>query len=143
MAGRMDITKMCHGIADWMDGSGPLADIVISSRIRLARNVAGYLFFSHADEEQQAELLEYVRGNIMATELKDDMSFLEMRETPVLQHRILSERHLISRRLAESQGICGVALANNESLTIMINEEDHLRLQALAAVCNCERHTTI
>jgi len=129
----MNIGKMCHGIADWMDGSGPLADIVISSRIRLARNVAGFLFFSHADEEQQAELLEYVSGNIMATELKDDMSFLEMRNTPALQRRILAERYLISRRLADSQGICGVTLAHNESLTIMINEEDHLRLQVLAS----------
>ena len=68
-----NISKIYHQVADWMDNSGPLSDIVISSRIRLARNVAGFFFFSHADNEQQAELLDFIREKVMKTELKKDL----------------------------------------------------------------------
>lgn len=129
----MDISNLHLSIADWMDGSGPLSDIVISSRVRLARNIVGFLFFSHADEEQQNEVLEFAHEKIMATSLKNELSFLRMDETPVLHRHVLAERHLISQHLAANSGPCGVELSQDESLAMMINEEDHLRLQAMAS----------
>ena len=124
---------MYQNVAEWMDGSGPLSDIVISSRVRLARNVSGFVFFGQADRKQQEELLEYVRRKVMTTELKDDLMFFGMQETSPLERLVLAERHLISNRLAQGQGPCGVAVSRDESLTMMINEEDHLRVQALAS----------
>ena len=128
-----NVSDIYNRTSDWMDGSGPMSDIVLSSRIRLARNIAGYLFFSHADQEQQSDLLEYVRRRIMTTELKDELWYLNMAKTRSLERHMLAERHLISRRLAESQGARGVALSHDESLALMVNEEDHLRVQMLAS----------
>ena len=126
-----DISNIYSSVADWMDGSGPMSDIVVSSRVRLARNVAGYLFFSHADDEQQSEVLEFIRIKVMETELKDTLWYIDMNDTPNRQRQMLAERHLISRRLAEGQGSRGVALSHDESLALMINEEDHIRVQVL------------
>ena len=128
-----DITNIYKKVSDWMDGSGPMSDIVISSRIRLARNVAGFLFFSHADKEQQRELLDFIRGKVMETELKNDLWYVNMEETAPLERLVLVERHLISQRLVDREGPCGVALSHDESLSVMINEEDHIRMQVLAS----------
>jgi len=116
-----------------MDDSGPLGDIVISCRIRLARNIAGFQFFSHADAEQQAEVLGFVRDKVMASELKNDLWYIDMSEISALEREMLTERHVISKQLAQSQGARAVALSHDESLAMMINEEDHLRLQVLAS----------
>jgi len=106
---------------------------VLSSRIRLARNISGYVFYARADKQQQSELLDYIRERIWSTSLKDDLNFLAMRDTSALERHVLSERNLISRRLAEAEGDCGVAISHNESLAVMVNEEDHLRIQTLAS----------
>lgn len=116
-----------------MDGSGPMSDIVVSSRIRLARNIAGFVFFSHADPDQQKELLEHIRSKVMETELQESLWYITMDETPDLERLMLAERHLISRRLAEGSGPRAVALSHDESLALMINEEDHIRVQVLSS----------
>ncbi|MCF7958754.1 MAG: protein arginine kinase [Phycisphaerae bacterium] len=123
---------MYNHVAPWMDGSGPMNDIVISSRIRLARNISGFLFFPRADAQQQRDVLNYVHDRLMTTDVGKSMMYLDMENVPVLQRSILVERHLISRRLAEGNGACGVSISQDETLAVMINEEDHLRLQAIA-----------
>jgi len=128
-----NITRIYDNICDWMDGSGPLSDIVVSSRIRLARNVSGFVFSTQADEQQRDELLHYLHDQIMETELKNDLWYLEMSRTTSLERSMLAERHLISGRLAEGNTGCGVALSHDESLTLMLNEEDHVRIQVLAS----------
>lgn len=129
----MEQPQIYQRAGDWMDSSGPLSDVVISSRIRLARNIAGFLFFSRANEQQQSEVLEFVRQKIMASELQKDLWYLNIQDTPPLQRSLLAERHLVSKELAHGRGARGVALTHDESLTLMINEEDHLRIQVLAS----------
>ncbi len=128
-----DISNIYQKSSDWMDGSGPLSDIVISSRIRLARNVAGFVFRTNAEDVQQQEVLNFLHKNIMQTELGDYLHFLNMGQVRQLERQMLSERQLISKRLLEGDGWSGVALSLDESLAIMINEEDHIRMQVLAS----------
>jgi len=128
----MKLPQLYEHVGAWLDGTGPLCDIVISSRIRLARNIAGFLFFSHASDKEQAELLGFVHDKFNMTQLKDRMWFVDMEDISALERRLLAERHVVSRELAEGQGARAVALSHDESLALMINEEDHLRIQALA-----------
>ena len=117
----------------WMDGSGPKSDVVISSRIRLARNIDGFLFYSHASTEQRSELLDFIHGRILETDLRDRIWYVDIQQAGPLERQILKERQLISKQLAEGDGSRGVAISHDESLSVMINEEDHLRIQMLAS----------
>lgn len=129
----MTFSSMYQGVGAWLSGDGPDNDIVISSRVRLARNVAGFSFFTQAKSAEQTEVLNFVRNNIMATQLKDRLSYVEVDRATGLDCQLLRERHLISKELAESEGSRGVALTNDETLALMINEEDHLRIQVMAS----------
>lgn len=129
----MNLSQHFNDISSWLDGTGPQSDIVVSSRIRLARNISGYLFFAQADNQQRQEVLEFVQQQVMGTELKDRFWFFNMEEVSPLERQILAERHLISRQLADGHGARGVAVARDEQIALMINEEDHLRIQALAS----------
>ncbi|MBI9016419.1 MAG: protein arginine kinase [Phycisphaerae bacterium] len=119
-------------VATWMRDAGPLSDIVISSRVRLARNIKGFQFLSKADAQQKLELLEYIRAGLMNSDLANELTFLKIQDTSPLEREILVERHLISKHLANSQSPGGLALSADESLAVMVNEEDHLRLQAMS-----------
>ena len=130
---KMDLSTIHQQVGGWLDNSGPLCDIVISSRIRLARNVSGYLFHGHADEEQHTEVYKLICDRIMSTQLKEDLCCVDLCDIPELSRQLLRERHLVSQRLADGEGARGVALATDESLSLMINEEDHLRVQVLAS----------
>ncbi|MBN1844888.1 MAG: hypothetical protein JW810_04335, partial [Sedimentisphaerales bacterium] len=128
----MKLSEMCKGVGPWLASEGPHGDVVVSSRIRLARNVAGFHFYSHANPEQQKEILEFVHERLMRTPLKKDLWYISMSDTSAMERRLLTERHLISRELAEPDGSRAVALSRDESLVLMINEEDHLRIQIMA-----------
>ena len=129
----MELPNIYNQIGSWLDNSGPLSDIVLSSRIRLARNVAGFLFSSQADKQHRSDLLKFLHERLMATELKQSLLFVRMDELPALERHILTERHLISRQFAGGDGSKAVAISSDESLALMINEEDHLRIQTLAS----------
>ncbi len=127
----MIVDDLAKQSGEWLRGVGPMSDIVISSRIRLARNVAGYPFLSKATEEQRGELATLIRRNVDSNATAGEWSYLEMAKTDELDQQILIERHLISRQHADSKGCRGVAVSKNESVAVMVNEEDHLRLQVL------------
>lgn len=116
-------------ISNWFDGSGPQADIVISSRIRLARNIAGYNFLSRLTFEAQAEVLEKIKTAITSLDLDEDVYFVDVAHASATQQELLVERHLISRAHANGKGPRGVIIAASEAFSAMINEEDHLRIQ--------------
>ncbi len=129
----MKLTDISGNINEWFDGSGPLADIVISSRIRLARNLAGYKFLSRCSTAEKSEILKKLKSILMSLELGDKIFYISVDKTPVLDRHFLVERHLISRHHAFSKGPRGVVIAQREFFTAMINEEDHLRIQVLKA----------
>jgi protein arginine kinase len=131
----MKLTDISNDINEWFDGSGPLADIVISSRIRLARNLAGYKFLSRCSNTEKSEILDKLRDVMMSLDLGDKVFYVSVDKAPTLNKHFLVERHLISRHHAFGKGPRGVVIAEREFFTAMINEEDHLRIQVLKAGC--------
>jgi len=127
----MKLTDISRDINEWFNGSGPLADVVISSRIRLARNLAGYKFLGCCSEAEKSEILEKLKRTLMSLDLGDKVFYLSVDEADTLDKHFLVERHLISRHHAFGKGPRGVVIAEKESFTAMINEEDHLRLQVI------------
>ncbi|MBN1974554.1 MAG: protein arginine kinase [Sedimentisphaerales bacterium] len=131
----MELNNISNNINEWFDGSGPLCDIVISSRIRLARNLAGHKFLSRCSNIEKAEILEKLKSAIMALDIGDEISYISIDKATSLNRNLLVERHLISRHHALGKGPRGVVISNRELFTAMINEEDHLRIQVLKAGC--------
>ncbi len=127
----MKLTDISNDITEWFSGSGPLADIVISSRVRLARNLAGYKFLSRCSATEKSEILKKLKDVLMSLDLGDKVFYISVDKAPVLDKHFLVERHLISRHLAFGKGPRGAVIAQGESFTAMINEEDHLRIQVL------------
>ena len=127
----MKLTDISSDINEWFDGSGPMADIVISSRIRLARNLAGYKFLSRCSAAERTAILEKLRDALMPLKLGDKISYISVDKASDLDRHFLVERHLISRHHAFGKGPRGAVIAQREFFTAMINEEDHLRIQVL------------
>ena len=131
----MKLTDISNDINEWFNGSGPLADIVVSSRIRLARNLAGHKFLSHCSNTEKANILKKLKDVLMSLKLDDKIFYISVDRAPTLNRHFLVERHLISRHHAFGKGPRGVVIAQREFFTAMINEEDHLRIQVLKAGC--------
>ncbi|MCZ6815728.1 MAG: protein arginine kinase [Planctomycetota bacterium] len=127
----MVIDDLIQKPAEWLRGEGPMSDIVISSRIRLARNVAGFPFLSRATDEQRCELTSILRSNIDGAATGGQWTYLDIEKLDELDRQILVERHLVSRNHAESKGSRGASVSKNERVSVMVNEEDHLRIQVL------------
>jgi len=128
----MTFLDVSDGVGQWMAGSGRDNDVVISSRVRLARNVAGHRFVNRASAEERIELCAQLRASIEKADLASDMFYVDLEEAPDLERLLLVERHLISREHADAEGPRGVLVAQNESFSVMINEEDHLRMQTMS-----------
>ncbi|TKJ39349.1 MAG: ATP--guanido phosphotransferase [Planctomycetes bacterium B3_Pla] len=135
----MKLTDISNDINEWFNGSGPLGDIIMSSRIRLARNLAGYKFLNRCSTAEKNEILKKLRDVIMSLDLGDKVFYVSVEDAPTLNKHFLVERHLISRHHAFGKGPRGVVIAEREFFTAMINEEDHLRIQVLKAGCQLSR----
>ncbi len=133
-----DLTQVPDFGLGWLDASGPHSDVVLSTRVRLARNLQGYMFGPRARVTDQRTVLDDVRR------VQEDVPLL--RNAPIVRlaksenrfRRILHERRLVSRELlgADDQEPgpgAAVVLSRSEPLSVMVNEEDHLRLQALVS----------
>ncbi len=127
----MKLTDISHDINEWFDGSGPLADIVISSRIRLARNIAGHKFLCRCSDAEKTQILKKLKTVLMDIDLGDKVFYISLDKAPALDRHFLVERHLISRHHAFSKGPRGAVIAKREFFTAMLNEEDHLRIQTI------------
>ncbi|MBN1507562.1 MAG: protein arginine kinase [Sedimentisphaerales bacterium] len=131
----MRLTDISSDINDWFSGSGPLADIVISSRIRLARNLAGHRFLGNCSDDEKAKILNELKSVLMSLDLGDEVFYVSVDKASSLNRDLLVERHLISRHHAQAKGPRGAVIAHHEFFTAMLNEEDHLRMQVLKAGC--------
>jgi len=120
-------------LSEWMKGDGPESDIVISSRIRIARNMKGYPYPMLAINQQSQEVLDQVSEVLSNEELEtiSRFSLVKLSELSELEKMVLVEKHLISPNLANESRNGAVILSENESISIMVNEEDHLRIQCL------------
>jgi len=125
------IVDLARGVGGWLTGEGQDSDIVISSRVRIARNVGGFPFPNRASEGQRRELEQFLHCSVMDIALADDMNYVRLDRATETEADVLVERHLISHELAGGEGERGVAFKSDETVSIMVNEEDHLRLQVL------------
>jgi protein arginine kinase len=107
------------------------AGIVLSSRVRLARNLAGRPFPCQARREERVRLCAEIRDACGQSQSLSPALFFDMGQLDTCDKQVLKERHLISREMAERGEGSGLLVADNERVAIMINEEDHLRLQAI------------
>lgn len=123
--------QLVQKAGEWLRGEGPLHEIVISTRIRLARNMAGYHFLSRADAEMRSEIAETIAAAVRKAEGLGDYIHINVEELDELERGLLVERQLISRQHAEGPGARRVAFDPSEDASIMINEEDHLRIQVM------------
>ena len=127
----MKLSDLTQSAGEWLRGSGPMSETVISSRVRLARNVKGYPFLSTATRRQRRDLERRVRETILGADLAPRTLYVDLEQAGDLDRDLLVERHLISKQHAAAEGARGVAVGSDEDLSIMVNEEDHLRLQVL------------
>lgn len=129
----MSLPEVTQHASPWVRDSGPHGDVVLSSRVRLARNIAGYPFTNRASDMQQQELLRSCREHIFESQLAERLLWVDLLESSRQDRQVLYERHLISRQHSQGKNPRGVAMATDESFAIMVNEEDHLRIQVLRA----------
>jgi len=148
-----------QSVAEWMRGEGPSSDVVLSSRVRLARNFAGYKFVWRCNREDRAQIVRAAREHVLGvggagglgravglSEAPGDagggkaerafggLMWIDLNEAPELERSVLVERHLISQQHAKGNEPRAVAISvPDERLSIMVNEEDHLRLQVIRA----------
>jgi protein arginine kinase len=108
-----------------------MSDVVISSRIRLARNLADHPFLTTANATERTEIYRCLADGIASTSMGKDALLVDLEQTDPVDREVLAERHLISRQHVTTEGTRGVTISPCETQAVMINEEDHLRIQAL------------
>src|SRR5437867_5154051 len=104
----MNLDSLSHTSGEWLRGTGPESDIVISSRIRLARNLAAFPFTNRATAHQKLEIESLLRDRISKLDLQPELSYLNVPGLSPLDRQFLVERQLISRELAAAEGPRGV-----------------------------------
>jgi len=136
----MDMEQLAKTSGEWLRGSGPQSDIVISSRIRLARNLADFPFIARATESDRDEVGKILRDRVTtlheAGQFAGQLIYVDVRALEEVDRRFLVERQLISREHAEAEGARSVAIDPGETFSVMINEEDHLRFQVMQSGLN-------
>ncbi|MGD0743942.1 MAG: protein arginine kinase [Verrucomicrobiota bacterium] len=126
-----DIHTFLSSPAEMARRHGPHDRIVMSSRVRLARNLRDAVFPGWAKKLERVRVLELIRPAIESLpEMKDSFSEV-MDNLGALDKQMLVERHLISREHAAKSAGSGLIFSRDETFCVMINEEDHLRMQAL------------
>ena len=127
----MNLDSLTQSNGEWLSAAGAEADIVISSRIRLARNLSSFPFTNRANAHQKTEIEQYLKARLEKLAFDPSLVYLTVAPLSLLDRQLLVERQLISRELANSDGPRGVAVAPNEIISVMVNEEDHIRLQVI------------
>ncbi len=135
----MDLTELARSAGEWLRGSGPESDIVISTRLRLARNLADYCFSNRTSPREKVEIARIIRRGLEQTAATSSLEYLNVDELDELDRQLLVERQLISREHAMGEGERGAVFSPAETISIMINEEDHLRIQVLRSGLSLEQ----
>jgi protein arginine kinase len=127
----MKLSDLTSRSGEWLRGAGPHSEVVISSRIRLARNVVGMPFVPRMSRQQRIALEKRIRDAIITSQAATKIFYVDLEQTTEQDRQFLVERHLISKPHSTSEGARGVAVSDDETVSIMVLEEDHLRIQVL------------
>jgi protein arginine kinase len=123
----------------WLSGTGNHADIVISSRVRLARNLTEFSFPNRAANKVLEEILAVIKECFHEVDDLADSVFLNINELDGLDRQFLMERRLVSPHFINLDRPCGLIIGKDELISIMINEEDHLRIQSIQSGLEIEK----
>jgi protein arginine kinase len=125
--------QMAHKASSWLTAEGDEAAVVLSSRIRLARNIRGFTFPAYADPETRGNIVHFVRSAIDKSKELDAGAFVSSDNVTEMQRAFLIERHLISPEFMRDQNASGLYISPDEKIAIMVNEEDHVRIQSMSS----------
>lgn len=135
-----DVSSLINELAErpvfWLSGAGEECDIIISSRVRLARNLNDYLFKELESEENLVSILKTITDAIAQMSCFSGYVSLNMNSLSALEKKLLVERRLVSPNFAEEKRPCCIVVGPEEKISVMINEEDHLRIQAMQPALN-------
>jgi len=127
----MKLSSVLATAGEWLRGEGPHHQIVISSRVRLARNLRNRPFPGWAKKAERGSILELLRRRVEELPEMQDSFSETLQELSALDRQVLVERHLISREHAAKGAGSAVVINRRQTLSIMITEEDHLRIQSI------------
>ena len=127
----MKLSRIISNAGEWLSGDGPNRQIVVSSRIRLARNLARTPFPGWAKRAERMETLGLIRPALESLDEMREAYAQNLTELTALERQVLVERHLISREHAAKGAGSAVVMNVEQTLSFMVNEEDHLRMQAI------------
>ena len=132
----MELNSLLNHTSEWLKGTGPNADIVISSRIRLARNLDKFAFPQRANNKQGEEVLNAIEEKIKKLDYLKGVTIFRLLEMDSVDKQFLVERHLMSLEHAQKSDSKAVAIEEEEVASVMINEEDHIRMQVMQSGFN-------
>lgn len=127
----LDFEMLTKSSGEWLKGGGPESDVVVSSRIRLARNLEGHPFPSQANDASRGNVEATLSGPVAEVLPEGAVGYVRVDPLDTLDRQFLVERQVISREHSEAKGPRGVGIGPQESISLMVNEEDHLRMQVL------------
>ena len=128
-------------MSKWYEDKTCDEGIVISSRIRLARNIKKYPFPEMLSKDQSGEMIKTLKEALINDRLPiaKDFEYIEVDSLPALNKRQLMEKHIISPELVSKNKPCGVLVNKDYSISIMLNEEDHVRIQTVFSGENIDK----
>lgn len=134
----IDCTALARQAGSWLSSDGPDSDVAVSCRVRLARNIDGLPFMSQIAPEQAEALCADLRVALLDARLDGETRWVPMGEAAPVLRLLLLERNLVSRDLLPRDAYStvpgrAVAFGESETVSVMVNEEDHVRLQAMAS----------
>ncbi|MFH0913115.1 MAG: protein arginine kinase [Candidatus Omnitrophota bacterium] len=132
----MQLNDFLNHTSEWLKDTGPHSDIVISSRIRLARNLDKFSFPHWANKKQSGEALEIIERALADIESLKKAAFFRLSDLDSIDKQLLVERHLMSLEHARKTDHKAVIVDEEEKISVMINEEDHLRIQYMQSGFN-------
>src|SRR3954464_15650989 len=135
----MTISSLIDTPSELTDASSSKTAIVLMTRVRLARNLAGQSFPGWAKPPQREEIFQACRSAVTATPQMKRSFNVAISDLSELERQILVERHLISRELSGAKTGAGVVISKDQAISVMVNEEDHLRIQVLRAGFNLKK----
>ena len=132
----MKLDDLIHQTGEWLKGTGPFAHIVMSSRVRLARNLAKIPFPNKSNKKELEEVFRQVEEAAKDIPVFKGGGIFHINEMDNVDRQFLVERHLMSHDHAANGDGKGLIVSREEGLSIMVNEEDHLRIQAMSSGLN-------
>ncbi len=132
----MKLNDLLNHTSEWLKGTGPHSDIVISSRIRLARNLDKFSFPQWASKKQGEQILQAIEEAIAKVDYLKNTTTFKLADVDSIDKQFLIERHLMSYEHAQKADSKAVVIDNEEIVSIMLNEEDHIRMQVMQSGFN-------